>query len=172
MPTEEVFSAPHKDRADGTVTATKPLSHQGTMIEGIHVRFERGRIVELKATKGEEVLKKLIETDDGARRLGRSGAGAAFVAHRIQRAGVFQHPFRRECRVAYRAGSGLFRLPARWRQADPGSACGQGRERQPDSCGLDDRIGQIGYRRRYSYRRGRATHAARRMGVREVPIEN
>ena len=70
MPTEEVFTTPHKDRADGTVTATKPLSHQGTMIEGIQVRFEHGRIVELKATKGEEVLKKLIETDDGARRLG------------------------------------------------------------------------------------------------------
>jgi aminopeptidase len=70
MPTEEVFSTPHKDRAEGTVTATKPLSHQGTMIEGIRVRFEQGRIVELKATKGEEVLKKLIETDDGARRLG------------------------------------------------------------------------------------------------------
>ncbi len=70
MPTEEVFTTPHKNRADGTVTATKPLSHQGTMIEGIHVRFEQGRIVELKATKGEEVLKKLIETDEGARRLG------------------------------------------------------------------------------------------------------
>jgi aminopeptidase len=70
MPTEEVFTTPHKDRANGTVTATKPLSHQGTMIEGIQVRFEQGRIVELKATKGEEVLKKLIETDDGARRLG------------------------------------------------------------------------------------------------------
>jgi aminopeptidase len=70
MPTEEVFTTPHKDRAEGTVTATKPLSHQGTMIEGIQVRFEQGRIVELKATKGEEVLKKLIETDEGARRLG------------------------------------------------------------------------------------------------------
>ncbi len=70
MPTEEVFSTPHKDRAEGTVTATKPLSHQGTMIEGIRVRFEQGRIVEVKATKGEAVLKKLIETDDGARRLG------------------------------------------------------------------------------------------------------
>jgi aminopeptidase len=77
MPTEEVFTTPHKDRADGTVTATKPLSHEGTMIEGIHVRFEQGRIVELKATKGEEVLKKLIETDDGARRLGE----VALVPH-------------------------------------------------------------------------------------------
>jgi len=61
---------PHKDRADGTVMATKPLSHQGTMIEGIQVRFEKGRIVEAHATRGEEVLRKLIDTDDGARRLG------------------------------------------------------------------------------------------------------
>jgi aminopeptidase len=77
MPTEEVFSTPHKDRADGTVTATKPLSHQGTMIEGIQVRFEKGRIVEARATKGQEVLQKLIATDDGARRLGE----VALVPH-------------------------------------------------------------------------------------------
>jgi len=70
MPTEEIFSTPHKDRADGVVTATKPLSHQGTMIEGIRVRFEQGRIVEAQATRGQEVLQKLIDTDDGARRLG------------------------------------------------------------------------------------------------------
>lgn len=70
MPTEEVFTTPHRDRADGTLTATKPLSHQGTMIEGIQVRFEAGRIVEARATKGQEVLQKLIDTDDGARRLG------------------------------------------------------------------------------------------------------
>jgi aminopeptidase len=70
MPTEEVFTTPHKDRAEGTVTATKPLSHQGTMIEGIQVRFENGRIVEAHATRGQEVLQRLIDTDDGARRLG------------------------------------------------------------------------------------------------------
>jgi len=70
MPTEEVFTTPHKDRAEGTVTATKPLSYQGTMIEGIQVRFESGRIVEARATKGQEVLRKLIDTDEGARRLG------------------------------------------------------------------------------------------------------
>ena len=77
MPTEEVFTTPHKDRADGVVTATKPLSHQGTMIEGIRVRFEGGRIVEAHATRGEEVLRKLIDTDDGARRLGE----VALVPH-------------------------------------------------------------------------------------------
>jgi aminopeptidase len=77
VPTEEIFSMPHKDRADGTVTASKPLSYQGTMIEGIHVRFEHGRIVEARATRGQEVLQKLIGTDDGAGRLGE----VALVPH-------------------------------------------------------------------------------------------
>ena len=70
MPTEEVFTTPHKDRAEGTVASTKPLSHQGTMIEEISVRFEAGRIVEAHAARGEHVLQRMIETDDGARRLG------------------------------------------------------------------------------------------------------
>jgi len=77
MPTEEVFTTPHKDRADGIVTATKPLSHQGTMIEGIQVRFVEGRIVEAHASRGQEVLQRLIDTDDGARRLGE----VALVPH-------------------------------------------------------------------------------------------
>jgi aminopeptidase len=77
MPTEEVFTTPHKDRAEGTVTATKPLSHQGTMIEGIQVRFAEGRIVEAHATRGQEVLQRLIDTDEGARRLGE----VALVPH-------------------------------------------------------------------------------------------
>jgi aminopeptidase len=77
LPTEEVFTTPHKDRADGTVTATKPLSYQGTLIDGIQVRFEKGRIVEARATKGQEVLQKLIDTDEGARRLGE----VALVPH-------------------------------------------------------------------------------------------
>jgi len=77
MPTEEVFTTPHKDRVEGTVTSTKPLSHQGTMIEGIKVRFEGGRVVEVKADRGQEVLQRMIDTDDGARRLGE----VALVPH-------------------------------------------------------------------------------------------
>jgi aminopeptidase len=77
IPTEEVFTTPHKDRADGSVRASKPLSYQGTMIEGIEVRFEKGRIVQARATRGQEVLEKLIDTDDGARRLGE----VALVPH-------------------------------------------------------------------------------------------
>ncbi|MEQ1886746.1 MAG: aminopeptidase [Bryobacteraceae bacterium] len=77
MPTEEVFSTPHKDRVDGIVTSTKPLSYQGTLIEEICVKFEGGKIVDAKAKRGGEVLQKMIETDEGARRLGE----VALVPH-------------------------------------------------------------------------------------------
>jgi aminopeptidase len=77
LPTEEVFTTPHKDRAEGTVTATKPLSYQGTLIDGIQVRFEKGRIVEARASQGQEVLQRLIGTDEGASRLGE----VALVPH-------------------------------------------------------------------------------------------
>src|SRR5579883_217976 len=70
MPTEEVFTMPHKDRVEGYVTSTKPLSYQGTLIENIAVRFEGGAITEARATQGETVLRRMIETDAGARRLG------------------------------------------------------------------------------------------------------
>jgi aminopeptidase len=70
IPTEEVFTTPHKDRVDGTVRSTKPLSYNGTLIEDIAVRFEGGRIVDAKARTGQEVLAKVLDTDEGARRLG------------------------------------------------------------------------------------------------------
>lgn len=70
IPTEEVFTTPHKDRVEGRVRSTKPLSYQGTLIDNIEVRFEGGRIVEAKASSGEDVLRKVLETDEGASRLG------------------------------------------------------------------------------------------------------
>ena len=77
IPTEEVFTTPHALRVDGHVSSTKPLSHQGTLIENIKVRFEDGKIVEAKATRGEEVFNKVLGTDEGARRLGE----VALVPH-------------------------------------------------------------------------------------------
>lgn len=70
IPTEECFTTPHKDRVSGTVRASKPLSHQGTLIENIQVRFENGRIVEAHASAGEDALNRLIAADEGAARLG------------------------------------------------------------------------------------------------------
>ncbi|RIH87972.1 aminopeptidase [Calidithermus roseus] len=77
IPTEEVFTTPHKDRIEGYVSSSKPLSHQGSLIDGIRVRFEGGRIVEASARQGEEILRKLLESDEGARSLGE----VALVPH-------------------------------------------------------------------------------------------
>ena len=77
IPTEECFTTPHKDRVDGFVQASKPLSHQGTLIENIRCRFVGGKIVEATASAGEDVLNRLISTDEGARSLGE----VALVPH-------------------------------------------------------------------------------------------
>ena len=70
IPSEEVFTTPHALRVEGYVSSTKPLSHQGTLIDNIRVVFEKGSITDAKASKGETVLKKVLESDEGARRLG------------------------------------------------------------------------------------------------------
>jgi aminopeptidase len=70
LPTEEVFTIPHKDRVDGTVRSSKPLSYGGTLIEDFSFRFSGGRVVDLEAARGEAVLRQLVETDPGAARLG------------------------------------------------------------------------------------------------------
>jgi len=77
IPTEECFTTPHKDRVNGVVHASKPLSHQGSLIENIRCTFKDGRIVEASASNGEDVLNRLISTDEGARRLGE----VALVPH-------------------------------------------------------------------------------------------
>jgi len=70
LPTEEVFTMPHKDRVDGTVRSSKPLSYGGTLIEGFSLTFAGGRVVDVRAEKGEDVLRRLVEMDGGAARLG------------------------------------------------------------------------------------------------------
>ncbi|MBB3172252.1 aminopeptidase [Endobacter medicaginis] len=77
IPTEEVFTTPHCARVEGVVRSTKPLSYQGTLIDGIAVRFEAGRIVEAHAERGETVLQRVLATDAGANRLGE----VALVPH-------------------------------------------------------------------------------------------
>ena len=86
IPTEEVFTTPHARRVSGHVRSTKPLSYQGSLIDEISVRFEDGRIVEAHAARGEAVLNKVLDTDDGARRLGE----VALVPHSspISRSGI------------------------------------------------------------------------------------
>ena len=70
MPTEEVFTSPDRRTAEGIVYATKPLSYQGQLIENFSVRFEKGRAVEVKAEKGQDVLEQIISRDEGCHYLG------------------------------------------------------------------------------------------------------
>jgi aminopeptidase len=78
IPTEEIFTLPHKDKVDGFVAASKPLAlPSGNVIEDFSLRFEGGCVVNATAAKGEADLHHLLDTDEGARRLGE----AALVPH-------------------------------------------------------------------------------------------
>ncbi|MFC4410172.1 aminopeptidase [Chungangia koreensis] len=77
MPTEEVFTVPLKTGVNGVVSSTKPLSFGGNIIDEFKITFENGRIVNVEAKEGEEVLKKLVETDEGSHYLGE----VALVPH-------------------------------------------------------------------------------------------
>ncbi len=70
MPTEEVFGMPHAYKVNGKLSSTLPLYYQGNIIDGMHFTFKDGKIVEYSAEVGEELLKGLVETDEGSRRLG------------------------------------------------------------------------------------------------------
>ncbi|HDS3685309.1 TPA: aminopeptidase [Staphylococcus aureus] len=70
IPTEEVFTAPDRNRVDGYVTNKLPLSYNGTIIDQFKLMFKDGEIIDFSAEKGEAVLKDLINTDEGSRRLG------------------------------------------------------------------------------------------------------
>ncbi len=77
IPTEEVFTIPHKDKTEGVVTMTKPLVYGGNLIEDIKLTFSKGKIVELNAGKGKKFLENITKTDEGASRLGE----VALVPH-------------------------------------------------------------------------------------------
>lgn len=87
IPTEEVWTAPHRERVDGVVVSTKPLSYSGVLIDGIRIEFRDGRIVNASARQGEAALKEMISTDEGSHRLGE----VALVPHSspISRSGLF-----------------------------------------------------------------------------------
>nr|WP_226581621.1 aminopeptidase [Halobacillus litoralis] len=70
MPTEEVFTAPHKYGVDGTVASTKPLNYGGNVIDNFTLTFKEGKVVDFTAEEGSETLQHLLETDEGSRRLG------------------------------------------------------------------------------------------------------
>lgn len=107
MPTEEVFTTPDRLRAEGTVRATKEFMLQGTRVRDLELRFEGGRVVDVSASHGAEVVQQQLDTDEGARSLGE----VALVdgSSRVNKAGIlFLDTLFDEnatCHVAY--GSGL-----------------------------------------------------------------
>jgi aminopeptidase len=114
MPTEEVFVAPDARRTEGTVRSTRPLGLAGgVMVEGLELRFEGGRVVDVKADKGADVVRSQLESDDGARRLGE----VALVdgSSRVGQLGVtfFETLFDENatCHIAYGAGLAFTRDP-------------------------------------------------------------
>ena len=70
VPTEEVFTAPHRERVNGVVKGTKPYVYNGQLIEGFSVTFKDGVVVEYSAEKNAELLGQLLDSDEGARRIG------------------------------------------------------------------------------------------------------
>ncbi|WP_040950705.1 aminopeptidase [Gorillibacterium massiliense] len=77
MPTEEVFTVPQKDGVNGFVSSTKPLSYAGNLIDGFKLTFEQGRIIKVEAEQGQEILQRLVDSDEGSHYLGE----VALVPH-------------------------------------------------------------------------------------------
>lgn len=70
LPTEEIFTAPHRDSAEGTVRVSRAINYNGAVIDGIELEFKRGRVVATAARTGADLLARLLDTDEGASRLG------------------------------------------------------------------------------------------------------
>ena len=166
IPTEEVFTTPHCRRVSGHVVSSKPLSYQGTLIDNIAVRFEEGRIVEAKASRGEEVLKKVLDTDEGARRLGE----VALVPHSspISKSGLlfFNTLFDENAACHIALGQCYSKCFVDGGKLTPRADRGAGRQQEPDPHRLDDRLGQDRHRRRSRRRPPRAGVPQGRVGVR------
>ena len=70
IPTEEVFTAPHKDKVEGVVYGTKPYVFNGQLIKNFRVTFEKGRVVDYHAEQGQLLLGRLLDGDEGSRSIG------------------------------------------------------------------------------------------------------
>jgi aminopeptidase len=83
MPDGEFFTGPVEDSASGEVTFTYPAMYGGREVSGIRLRFEEGRVTEAAAERNEEFLIEMLDTDDGARRLGELGIGTNYGIDRF-----------------------------------------------------------------------------------------
>ncbi len=89
MPGGEVFTGPIEDSVEGEITFTYPSIWGGVEVENVKLVFKKGVVVEAKASKGEEFLKKMLETDDGARRLGEFAFGMNYDITRFTKQILF-----------------------------------------------------------------------------------
>jgi aminopeptidase len=108
MPTEEVFVTPDRTRADGVVRSTRPLPLNGTVVEGLEVRFRQGQIVDVDAEKAADVVRKQVAIDAGAARLGE--VALVDAASRVGQTGLtfFNTLFDENaaCHIAYGQSAG------------------------------------------------------------------
>jgi aminopeptidase len=89
LPTEEVFTSPDLRRTEGTVAVTAPFTLSGSLVEGLRIRFEAGRLVDAEAERGADLVRAQLEQDEHARFLGE----VALVegSSPVGRAGVVFH---------------------------------------------------------------------------------
>ena len=72
IPTEEVFTSPHRAKANGRIQASKPLSYFGDIIDGFALEVSQGQVVSFTAEQGQEVLERILATDQGSTRFGET----------------------------------------------------------------------------------------------------
>jgi aminopeptidase len=85
MPDGEFFTGPHEDSAEGEITFHLPATYSGREVSGVRFRFEGGKVVDATAERGEEFLHQMLDTDEGARRLGELGIGTNYGISRATR---------------------------------------------------------------------------------------
>ncbi len=89
MPGGEIFTAPIEDSVEGYITFTYPAVWRGIEVEGVRLKFKKGKVIEALATKGEEHLKKILETDEGAKHVGEFAFGLNYDINRFTKIILF-----------------------------------------------------------------------------------
>jgi aminopeptidase len=165
LPTEEVFTSPDNRRADGVIRLTRPLVLREGVVEGLVVTFEGGRVVDVAADSGADIVRAQHATDDGAVRLGEVSLVDGTSRVRAAGRGLPRHPLRRERRLPRGLGRGLpVRRP--WLEG-PRSRRARGARPQPLARAHRRRGRRPGRERHRRARRrhDRADHRRRRLGA-------
>ncbi len=89
MPDGEIFTGPIEDSVEGVITFSFPAFYYGREAEGVQLTFKKGRIVKAKATKGQDFLDAMLNTDDGARRVGEFAIGTNYSVQKFTRNTLF-----------------------------------------------------------------------------------